>query len=57
MIQNGETLVTLSMRDAYFTSDYIMSTETHGLKFAFALTAYDTATEFVDESDYGELSA
>ena len=45
------------MRDAYFTSDYIMSTETHGLKFAFALTAYDTATEFVDESDYGELSA
>ena len=34
-----------------------MSTKDHGLKFAFALTAYDNKTDYVDESEYGEIYA
>ena len=55
--QAGETLVTLSMRDSNFNDTYIVSSEEHGLKFAFALTAYDTNYDYVDESDYGSVSA
>ena len=57
LMNNGETLVTLSMRDSYFNDDFVMSTEEHGLQFAFALTAYDNKVEFVDESEYGYVSA
>ena len=57
LVQNGETLVTLSMRDTYFEDDFVMSSEEHKLKFAFALTAYDENVEYEDESEYGSISA
>ena len=38
----GETLVTTSMSDSHFDTDFQVTSEQHGLKFAFALTAYDS---------------
>ena len=45
------------MRDSYFNDEFVMSTEEHGLRFAFALTAYDNQVEYIDESEYGYVSA
>ena len=53
----GENLVTTSMKDSHFDHDYQVTTENNGIKFAFALTAYDNNTTFVDESEYGHVSA
>ena len=53
----SENLVTTSVKDSYFDHDYEVSTERNGLKFAFALTAYDNNTAYVDESEYGHVSA
>ena len=43
------------MRDSYFEDDFVISTQEHGLKFAFALTAYDENVDYIDESEYGEI--
>ena len=53
----GETLVTMSTIDSFYNSSYVASTEEHDIKFAFALTAYDNQTEFIDQSEYGHISA
>ena len=54
----GETLVTMSTIDSFFDSSYIVSSEEHGIRFAFALTAYDNnQADYVDESEYGQVSA
>ena len=45
------------MRDSYFEEDFVISSQEHGLKFAFALTAYDENVAWVDESEYGEIQA
>ena len=47
----------MSTRDSYFDSSFIMSTEEHGLKFAFAFTAYDDNVEYEDVSEYGSVKA
>ena len=53
----GENLVTTYVIDSNFSEDFVVSTETKGLKFAFALTAYDNNYDYVDESEYGHVSA
>ena len=53
----SENLLTTSVKDSYFDHDYEISTENNGLKFAFALTAYDNNTAYVDESEYGHVTA
>ena len=52
----GETVVTMSVRDSFFTPDKTFSTE-HGLDFAFALTAYDSNREPIEDPDYGIVRA
>ena len=52
-----ETMVTTSVRDSYFDTSHIISSEDNGLRFAFAVTAADGSTDFVDESEYGEIIA
>ena len=55
LIQASETLVTLSTVDSFFTADDIISSN-DGLKFAFALTAYDEVRELQEEwNDYGRI--
>ena len=49
--------MTLSTRDSFFTEDDVISTSENGVKFAFALTAYDNQVEYVDESEYAYISA
>ena len=49
--------MTTSVKDSYFDQNYQVSTSKNGLKFAFALTAYDNNTAYVDESEYGHVSA
>ena len=53
----GENLITTSSKDSHFDDSYVITTESTGLKFAFALTAYDTNYDYVDESEYGHVSA
>ena len=52
-----ETLLTTSVRDSYFDTNHIISSQDNGLRFAFALTSADGSTDFVDESEYGEIIA
>ena len=53
----GENLVTTSAKDSHYDQDYVISTQKNGIKFAFALTAYDNNVTWVDESEYGTVGA
>ena len=52
LIIYGETLVTMSVRDAYFDADHVLASE-DGLNFAFGITHYDSNQEAVDDPRYG----
>ena len=46
----------VSTRDAYFDTDYEFNTDS-GLQIAFAITAYDSNREPIEQPEYGELKA
>ena len=52
----GETIVTMAIRDAHYTYNHTIATE-DGLKFAFAITHYDSNPEPVDDPRYGRMVA
>ena len=53
----GETVVTMSVRDSYFTPEEIFPDEIEliytDFNIAVALTAYDSVTEKLDDPTYG----
>ena len=51
-----ETVVTMSVRDSHYTPDFNITSE-DGLKFAFAITAYDSNREPIDDPRYGRVVA
>ena len=48
----GETVVTMSVRDSHYDSDFAISSEI-GLKFAVAIIEYDGNPEPIDDPRYG----
>ena len=52
----GETMVTMSVRDTHFDSDYTITSE-NGLKFAIAIIDYDSNPEPIDDPRYGKITA
>ena len=56
LVKFEETVVTMSVRDSHYTPDDTITTE-DGLKFAFAITAYDSNREPIDDPRYGQVVA
>ena len=52
----SETIIVNSVRDAYFDTDEIMSSD-DGFSIAFGLTAYDANREPIDDPRYGRVVA
>ena len=52
----GETVVTMSVKDSFFTPDDTITSE-EGFKLAFGLTAYDSNQEAIDDPRYGRINA
>ena len=48
----GETVVTMSVRDSHYDSNFNISSE-NGLKFAVAIIEYDGNPEPIDDPRYG----
>ena len=48
----GETVVTMSVRDSHYDSNFNISSES-GLKFAVAIIEYDGNPEPIDDPRYG----
>ena len=57
----GETVVTMSIKDSFFTpeNEFPLEDTEDNLDFnlAFGLTAYDNETEIIDDARYGQLKA
>ena len=52
----GETVVTMSVRDSHYDSNFNISSE-NGLKFAVAIIEYDGNPEPIDDPRYGQIVA
>ena len=52
LLRYGETVVTMSVRESYFDTNYTFGSE-DGLSFAFAITAYDGNRSVTEDPDYG----
>ena len=52
----NETVITMSVTDNAFTSDFVFSSD-QGLRFAFAITAYDDNPESIEDPRYGQVKA
>ena len=52
LLEFDDPSIMVSNRDAYFDTDYEFSTET-GLQVAFAITAYDSNQNPIEEPEYG----
>ena len=66
LIAFGDTVVTMSERNAHFKTradaspdppDGFTSNKEDGMQFAFAITAYDSETESIEDPQYGNLKA
>ena len=66
LIQFGDTIVTMSIRNAHFQTrvdaspdepDGFTSNKEDGMQFAFGITAYDSNTEIIEDPQYGNLKA
>ena len=56
LIVFGESIVTMSVRDAHYTTNDTISSD-NGLQFAFGLTAYDGNREIIEDPRYGTVNA
>ena len=57
LIHFEETVIMESVRDAHFDTDETMSTEKDQFNIAFAITAYDSNQEPIDDYRYGKIAA
>ena len=61
LVMFGETVVTMSVRDSYYTPEevfpYDVELSYDGFDLAFGLTAYDLNRERVDDPRFGQLRA
>ena len=52
----AETNISTSVNDAYYDSDHVFSSD-NGFEIAFAITAYDSEREPIEDARYGTLKA
>lgn len=57
LIVFGETVVTNSVRDSHFSPENVYISSDYGLNFAFAITAYDSNRESIEDPRYGQTFA
>lgn len=56
LLEFREPTIMMSVRDSYLDTDFEFTSE-QGLRFAFALTAYDENQEPIEDPSYGQVKA